>query len=416
MRYPELLLPAKGPEELRCAVSFGADSVYIGGSAFSLRAKSRNFSAEEMRSGIDFAHRKGAKVYVAANIFAHNRDLESSYQYFEELFDIKPDGILVSDPGLFNIAKEICHDIPIHISTQANNTNYGTFLFWRALGAKRVVCARELSLLEIGEIRKHVPKDLEIEAFVHGSMCMSYSGRCLLSNYLTGRDANQGECSHPCRWKYSLQEETRPGLFLPIEEDDKGTYILNSADLNMIEHIPELIEAGIDCFKVEGRMKNALYVATVARAYRRAIDDFKESEDKYRKNIPYYLSETGKCTVRKFSTGFYFGRPGSDAQIYDESTYSSPYVFLGIFEGTSKEGLGLVRQKNKFSVGEKIEVMSAENRADVNLTIKGIWDEEGRSVESAPHAKQVVSVKLEDEAGKQYMPQTHDIMRKISSE
>ena len=263
MRKPELLIPASSLEVLKTAVRFGADAVYIGGEAFGLRAKAKNFSIEEMREGITFAHAHNVRVHVTANILAHNRDLGGAEVYFHELKEMKPDALIIADPGMFTLAKEICPKIDIHVSTQANNTNYMTYLFWHKLGAKRVVCARELSLSEIKEIRRRIPEDMEIESFIHGAMCISYSGRCLLSNYFVGRDANQGACTHPCRWNYAVVEETRPGEYLPVYENERGTYIFNSRDLCMIEHIPELVDAGIDSFKIEGRMKNALYVATV---------------------------------------------------------------------------------------------------------------------------------------------------------
>ena len=274
MRVPELLIPASSLEVLKTAVIFGADAVYIGGEAFGLRAKAKNFSMEDMKEGIQFAHAHEVRVYVTANILAHNGDLSGVEAYFQELKAIGPDALIISDPGVFTIAKRICPEIEIHISTQANNTNYATYRFWHELGAKRVVSARELSMKEIKEIRANIPDDLEIETFVHGAMCISYSGRCLLSNYFTGRDANQGACTHPCRWKYAVMEESRPGEYLPVYENERGTYIFNSKDLCMIGHIPDLIDAGIDSFKIEGRMKTALYVATVARTYRKAIDDY----------------------------------------------------------------------------------------------------------------------------------------------
>ena len=288
MRKPELLIPAGSLEVLRTAVNYGADAVYIGGDVFSLRAKAKNFTKEEMIEGIAYAHSKNVKVYVTANIFAHNDDLKEAEEYFKEMAQIKPDGLIISDPGMFSLAEKYCPEVERHISTQANNTNYLTYRFWYEHGAKRVVSARELSLREIKEIRANIPEDMEIESFIHGAMCISYSGRCLLSNYFTGRDANRGECTHPCRWKYAVEEEKSPGEYLPVFENERGTYIFNSKDLCMIEHIPEMIDAGIDSFKIEGRMKTALYVACVARTYRKAIDDFLESEEKYRANMDWY--------------------------------------------------------------------------------------------------------------------------------
>ena len=293
---PELLVPASSLEVLKVAVIYGADAVYIGGDLYGLRAKAKNFSMEEMGEGIAFAHARGKRVFVTANITAHNRDLEGIRGYFHELKEIGPDALIISDPGVFAIAREVCPEIEVHISTQANNVNFGTYLFWHQQGARRVVSARELTLEEIKEIRKNIPEELEIETFIHGAMCISYSGRCLLSNYFTGRDANLGACTHPCRWKYYLMEENRPGEYLPVEENERGTYIFNSKDLCMIEHIPDLVEAGIDSFKIEGRMKTALYVADVARTYRQAIDDYFISPELYESRREYYRQEISKCT------------------------------------------------------------------------------------------------------------------------
>ncbi len=311
MRHPELLIPAGSLEALKTAVIFGADAVYIGGEAFSLREKAKNFSMAEMAEGIAFAHARGVKVYVTANILAHNADLSGVEAYLQELRDLHPDALIISDPGVFQIAGRICPEIDRHISTQANNTNYETCRFWWELGAKRIVTARELSLEEIREMREKMPEEMEIESFVHGAMCISYSGRCLLSNYFTGRDANQGACTHPCRWKYAVMEETRPGEYFPIGENERGTFLFNSKDLCMIDHIPDLIEAGIDSFKVEGRMRTALYVAAVARAYRKAIDDFQRDPALYEKNRPWYRQQIEGCTYRPFSTGFFLRETGS---------------------------------------------------------------------------------------------------------
>ena len=393
MRHPELLVPESSLEVLKIAVVFGADAVYIGGEAFGLRAKAKNFSMEDMKEGILFAHEHGVRVYVTANILAHNEDLEGVRAYFEELKEIGPDALIISDPGVFTVAREVCPEIDVHISTQANNTNYGTFLFWQKLGASRVVTARELSLEEIRQIRAKIPEDLEIETFVHGAMCISYSGRCLLSNYFTGRDANQGACTHPCRWKYAVVEEKRPGEYLPVYENERGTYIFNSKDLCMIEHIPELIESGIDSFKIEGRMKTALYVATVARTYRKAIDDYLESPEKYKENMPWYLDQISNCTYRHFTTGFFFGKPSEEAQIYDNNTYEKEYTYLGIVGQQNKEGLYRIEQRNKFSVGETIEVMRA-NGDNIPVTVMRIVDEEGNDMSSAPHPKQVLYLDL----------------------
>ena len=404
-RRPELLIPASSLEVLRTAVIFGADAVYIGGGAFGLRAKAKNFSPEDMRAGLEFAHSRGVRVHVTVNILAHNADLPGVEAYLRELKEMAPDALIIADPAVFQLAGRICPEIDRHISTQANNTNYGTYRFWWELGAKRVVSARELSLKEIREIREHIPEEMEIESFIHGAMCISYSGRCLLSNYFTGRDANQGACTHPCRWKYSVVEETRPGEYMPVYENERGTYIFNSRDLCMIEHIPEMIDAGIDSFKIEGRMKTALYVATVARTYRRAIDDYLESPELYQKNMPWYLDQISNCTYRQFTTGFYFGKPGEEAQIYDNNTYVKEYTYLGIVGG-ERDGMCRIEQRNKFSVGEEIEIMKPDGR-NVRVRVDRIQDEEGNAVESAPHPKQVLYIGLE--GGK---AETYDILRR----
>ncbi len=456
---PELLIPASGPEALKVAVHYGADAVYIGGEAFSLRAKAINFTREEMIRGVAYAHEHGVKVYVTVNILAHNADLEEADDYLSFLADLKPDALLVADPGIFVRAGKICPQIPIHISTQANNVNYETFLFWHSLGAERVVCGRELSLKEIAQIRAHIPDSLEIEAFVHGAMCISYSGRCLLSNFLTGRDANQGACTHPCRWQYHLsapetstvtknaaglsgcaeedagypgcaekeafgtgrsgessdrdrlsyiEEETRPGERFPVYENERGTFLFNSKDLCMVEHIPDMIEAGIDSLKIEGRMKNALYVATAARTYRRALDDLARGYDIYEGNLEWYRKQIRDCTFRPFTTGFFYGKPGPDAQIYDSNTYEKTCTYLGCVRDIVQIGshrYAEIIQKNKFSVGEEAELMRPDGE-DVRFLIEEILDEEGRPVESAPHPQQKLYVRLNADV------QKYDILRR----
>ena len=344
---------------------------------------------------------------MTVNILAHNDDLPGVEEYLKELKEIGPDALIIADPAIFQMAKDICPGIERHISTQANNTNYGTYLFWWKQGAKRVVSARELSLKEIREIRDRIPEAMEIESFIHGAMCISYSGRCLLSNYFTGRDANQGACTHPCRWKYAVVEETRPGEYMPVYENERGTYIFNSKDLCMIGHIPEMIEAGIDSFKIEGRMKTALYVATVARTYRKAIDDYLADVQRYQKNMPWYLDQISNCTYRQFTTGFYFGKPGDESQIYDSNTYVKEYTYLGIIGG-EKDGLYRIEQRNKFSVGETIEIMKPDGQ-NIETAVQRIVDEEGNEQESAPHPKQVLYVELDHEASQ------YDILRRAES-
>lgn len=402
---PEVLAPANSLEVLKTAVEYGADAVYIGGEMYGLRAKAKNFSAEDMKKGIAYAHERGKKVYVTANITPHNRDLEGVRAYFHELKEIRPDALIISDPGVFTIAKEVCPEIDIHISTQSNNVNYMTFRFWKEQGATRVVTARELSLEEIGDIRKNIPDDFEIETFVHGAMCISYSGRCLLSHYFTGRDANLGACTHPCRWKYYIMEEKRPGEFLPVEENERGTYIFNSKDLCMIEHIPELVNAGIDSFKIEGRMKTALYVAVVSRTYRQAIDDYFEDPQKYIDNIPYYKKEIAKCTYRQFTTGFFFGPTTHDSQIYDNNTYVKGYEYLGTILESLEDGRGVFEQKNKFSVGDEVEIMKPTGE-NIVTKVLSMQDEKGENVDSCPHPGQRITLQTECTL------QEYDIIRK----
>ncbi|SFG38768.1 peptidase U32 family protein [Oribacterium sp. WCC10] len=406
LKETELLIPAGSLDVLKTAVNYGANAVYIGGEAFGLRANAKNFSIDEIREGVAYAHERNVKVFVTANILAHNGDMDEAREYFKELSTTGIDAVLVADPGMFMIAKEtLPESVELHISTQANNTNYETFLFWWKMGAKRVVCARELSLKEIKEIREHIPVELDIEAFIHGAMCMSYSGRCMLSNFFTGRDANRGECTHPCRWKYNIVEEKRPGQYYPIYENDRGTFIFNSKDLCMIEHVPELIEAGIDSLKIEGRMKTALYVATVARTYRKALDDLKESEEKYRANMEWYKSEIAKCTYREFTTGFYYGKPSQEDHIYDNNTYVTGSVYLGTIERT-EDGWSYLEQKNKFSVGETIEIMKP-NGDDIPIEVLEIRDAETDvPQESCPHACQKIKVRFS------VAPEARDIIRK----
>ncbi len=409
MKKPELLVPASSLEVLKIAVMYGADAVYIGGEAFGLRAKAKNFSHEDMKEGIEFAHAHGCKVHVTVNILAHNRDLDGVREYLWELKELHPDALIIADPGIFTYAREICPEIEAHVSTQANNTNVETYRFWHRLGAKRVVTARELSLAEIKEIRAGIPEDLEVETFIHGAMCISYSGRCLLSNYLTGRDANQGACTHPCRWKYSIVEEQRPGEYMPVFENERGTYIFNSKDLCMIEHLDDLIDAGVDSMKIEGRMKTALYVATVARTYRKAIDDYLESPEKYKSNMDWYRDQISNCTYRQFTTGFFYGKPDENSQIYDSNTYVKEYTYLGFAEEIDERGFARITQRNKFTVGETIEIMKP-NGDNVQTVVRGIYDSEGSAMESAPHPQQTLFVDLDQEIS------VYDILRRAEQE
>lgn len=407
MKKPELLMPAGSFDVLKTAFRFGADAVYVGGDMFSLRAKAHNFTNDELKEAVEYTHSIGKKIYVTVNITAHNDDMDGVKEYLKELREIHPDGLIISDPGVFMMAKAFAPNLELHISTQANNVNYLTFRFWYEQGAKRVVTARELSLKEVREIRENIPDDMEIESFIHGAMCISYSGRCLLSNYLTGRDANLGECTHPCRWKYYISEENRQGEYMPIFENDRGTFIFNSKDLCMIDHIPELIDAGIDSFKIEGRMKTALYVATVARAYRNAIDTYFEDPEKYKENIPVYFEEIGKCTNRMFTTGFYFGKPSAESMVYGESTYVKDYVYLGTIlsacEVSGEEaGCAIEKaykieliQKNKFCTGDEIEILAPGSLEIKKCKVLKITDEQGNEMPSCPHASQRIYVYID---------------------
>ncbi len=400
MTKPELLAPAGDLEKLKIAVLYGADAVYMGGTSFGLRAKAKNFGSADMREGIDFAHEHGAKVYITCNIFAHNEDFEKLPAYLEELRELKADAILVSDPGVFSVARQVVPDMDIHISTQANNTNYRSALFWKELGAKRIVMARELSLKEITEINQNIPPELETEAFVHGAMCISYSGRCLLSNYLSGRDANRGACSHPCRWQYYVTEETRPGEYMPIVEEERGTYIFNSKDLCMVQNIPDLVRAGIKSLKIEGRIKTSFYVGTVVKAYREAIDDYFKDPALYESRRERYVAEAAKASYRGFTTGFYYGKPQSGEQIYTTSSYIRTYDFIGmVIDYDSEKGLALIEQRNKFVLGDKAEFL--RHGADVlEMTVDEMYDENMTPITEAPHPQQHIWLRVPGEVNK----------------
>jgi len=401
----ELLIPAGTLSLVRTAVRYGADAVYVGGEQFGLRAKAKNLTTEELAEAVRFCHERGRKLYVTANILAHNRDLDGVRRYFAELREIGPDAVIIADPGVFTIAKEMLFpEIAIHISTQANNVNVGTFSFWYDCGASRVVCGRELTLEEIAQIRAGIPREAEIEAFVHGAMCISYSGRCLLSNVLTGRDANLGACTHPCRWKYAIAEETRPGEYMPIEENERGTFIMNSKDLCMIGHIPELLSAGIDSFKVEGRMKHELYVATVARAYRMAIDACLRDPFEYTALLPWLKTEIAGAQTRETDTGFFFGRPGPEAMSYEGLPPEETRVYLGTVEALLPDGWAALTQKNKFRVGDTVTVMKPDGR-NLSARVNAITDADGVPMESCPHPKQQIRVQFS------LLPEEGDVLR-----
>lgn len=393
MKKIELLAPAGSLEALKVAIEYGANAVYLGGPMYGLRANAKNFTMDDIKEGVEYAHKRNVRVFVTANIIAHNEDLNYIDKYFIDLEKIGVDALIIADPGIFTIAKKVVPNMEIHISTQANNTNYLGMKFWKDLGVKRVVAARELSAKEIKKISEVLP-DLDIEAFVHGAMCISYSGRCLLSNYMTGRDSNHGDCAHPCRWRYHVVEQTRPGEYFPIEEDEKGTYIYNSKDLCMIEYIPEIIECGINSLKVEGRMKSAYYVATVIKIYREAIDDYLKDPKLYESKKEYYLREVCKSSYRDFTTGFYFRKPGASEQIYDRNTYIRKYNFCGlVLDYNEDTKIATIEQRNKFSIGDQIEILLKKGEFKVE-TINFMQDEEGNDIEDAPHPKQIIKVKL----------------------
>lgn len=402
MKNVELLAPAGDLERLKFAIVYGANAVYIGGQIFGLRAAAKNFTLEEMAEGVEFAHKRGAKVFVTANIIPHNEDLEELPDYLRKLQEIGIDAVIVSDPGTMSMVKEIVPDMEIHVSTQANNTNYRTVKFWHDMGAERVVLARELSFAEIKDIRDRIPQQLELEAFVHGAMCISYSGRCLLSNYMANRDANRGECAQPCRWNYHIVEEKRPGEYMQVYEDERGTYIMNSKDLCMIEYIPQLIEAGINSLKIEGRMKTTFYVATVIRAYRLAIDSYLKNPEGWSFK-PEWMEELKKSSHRDFTTGFYVDKPGPKDHIYDVVQYVRTYDFIGAVKAYNPETkIATIEQRNRFFRGDAIEILGPQEKI-TKMVIEEMWDEEGNSIEVAPHPQQIVKMKIEDYVDEFYL-------------
>jgi putative protease len=404
MKKIELLAPAGDLEKLKIAIDYGADAVYFGGSMFGLRAGAGNLSVEDMREGIMYAHSHNAKAYMTVNIFAHNKDINMLPDYLKSLKDIPIDAFLVSDPGVFEVFREILPDAEIHLSTQANTTNYMTANFWYRQGVKRIVAAREMSFEELREFRTGIPEDMEIEAFVHGAMCISYSGRCLLSNFMTGRDSNRGACAHPCRWNYALMEEQRPGEYFPVEEDERGTYVFNSKDLCMIEHIPEIIESGISSAKIEGRMKTIFYAATVVRVYREAIDAYYADPENYRFK-PEWLEELSKVSNRHFTTGFFLGRPDESSQNYESSAYIREYDFIGIVrEYDEASGYAIVEQRNNFKKDQKIEIFGPGSAGFFTQEIKEMYDaKSGEPIDVAPHAQQLVRLKVDQPVAEKYM-------------
>lgn len=405
MNKPELLAPAGNMEKLKMALIYGADAVYIGGEQYGLRAQAGNFTMDEIRRAVSFTHKMNRKLYVTVNIIPHNDDLVGLSAYLKELEEAEVDALIISDPGVLTVVKETIPNMELHLSTQANNTNYKAAEFWYKQGVKRIILARELSFLEIEEIIKKAPKDLKFEAFIHGAMCISYSGRCLLSNYMVGRDANRGECAHPCRYKYHLVEEKRPGQYMPVEEDERGTYIFNSKDLCMIEYIPELINSGLKSLKIEGRMKSSYYVATVIRAYRNAIDEYFKNPENYILKKE-WVEEVNKASHREFFTGFYFNNPDEKGQIYKTSSYIRDYDFIGlVLDYDDETNLAVVEQRNKMSLGDEIEIIGPKRKM-FKQTIKRMWDDENNPIQEAPHPQQKIKMEIEKPAGR------YDILRR----
>lgn len=393
MEKPELLAPGGSLEKLKTAIMYGADAVYIGGEAYSLRVAAENFSEDDMKEGLEFAHSRGKKVYITANIIPHNKDIDEFYKFVEKIKPMGFDAVLTADLGIFDILREQAPEIPIHVSTQANNVNYRSAAMWYKLGAKRVVLGREMSFKEMREIRERTPKELELEAFVHGAMCISYSGRCLLSNYMTGRDANQGACAHPCRWNYSLVEQTRPGEYMDIYENERGSFIFNSKDLCLIEHIPELIESGISSFKIEGRVKTSYYVATIVKAYREEIDRYFENPQSYTFDKSQF-EELCKVSHRPYTTGFAFGRPDGKGQVYTDSSYIRDYDLIGIVtDYDSSTGIATITQRNRFFKGDEIEVLQPGKPFHTQI-VESMKNENDEEIDVAPHAAMIVKIPL----------------------
>ncbi len=397
-----MLAPAGDLEKLKIAVDYGADAVYFGGEMFSLRAGAGNLTIKEIEQGVEYAHKKNVRCHMTLNIFAHNEDIEPLENYLKSIRHIPVDAFIVSDPGVIELIKKYIPDAELHLSTQANMTNYVTANFWRSQGVKRLVLARELTLKEIKQVRENIPDDMELESFVHGAMCISYSGRCLLSNFMIDRDANRGQCAHPCRWKYKLVEEQRPGEYYPVEEDSRGTYILNSKDLCMLKYIPDIIDAGVSSAKIEGRMKSVFYVATVVSAYRKAIDSYYDDPDNYEFNLEWF-DEMMKASHREFTTGFYFDKPTNEDQNYQTSAYVRDYSFTGMVKSyDEKTGMAIVEQRNKMVVGDEIEIFGPGIEF-FTQKLEILQDEEGNPLESAPHPQQILKIKMEKPVSENYI-------------
>jgi putative protease len=405
MNKPELLAPSGSFEKMKVALLYGADAVYLGGSEFGLRAASKNFNMDELSKAVEYAHKSGKKVHVTVNAIIRNEQITRLKEYLRLLNQIRPDALIIVDLGALSLAREYAPDIELHISTQANNTNYLSIAQWHKLGAKRIVLSRELTLKEIKEIRRNISPEIELEAFVHGAMCISYSGRCHLSNYMASRDANMGACAQSCRWKYFLVEEQRPDEYLPVFENDSGAFILNSKDLNMIEHIPELIDAGICSFKIEGRVKSEYYVATITNAYRQAIDAYCAHPETYEFQRR-WLDEVHKVSHRQYGTGFFFGNPKQSGQAYESSVYIREYDVVAVVEeNCTSDGFALCTQRNHFRVGEELELLSP-GRESEPFVLQEMYDQHGNRINSAPHAVMPLRIKFP------FAAQKGDMLRK----
>ena len=395
MRKPEILAPAGDFSRLIYALEYGADAVYVGGEDFSLRAAAGNFTRAELKRAVEYVHGKQKKIYVACNIVPRNEEIDQLPEYASFLQQAGVDAVIISDLGSFTVFRRYAPNVDIHISTQANVTNYETCMAWYHLGAKRVVLARELSLDEIIQIRRRVPEDLELEAFVHGAMCMAYSGRCLLSQFMTGRDSNRGFCAQPCRWKYALMEEKRPGQYFPVEETDSGTLFMNSKDLSMIDHIPELCEAGISSFKIEGRIKTEYYVAIITQAYRRALDDCFTDVIAYGNNLPTYLQQVDMVSHRPYYTGFYFPDPELNGQNYHEPSYIRNYDLVGTVNGYDALRRRLVvTEKNKINAGDELIIVEPGQPLR-KFNANRMFDSDGTQILVAPHPEMKITIEYD---------------------
>jgi len=394
IRRPELLAPAGNLEKLKMAVVYGADAVYLGGEEYGLRAAAGNFSDDELEEGIAFAHAHGRKVYLTMNIIPHNKDFDGMAEYIARVRDMGADAVIFSDPGVYDMLRRYAPGMELHLSTQANNTNWRSAAFWHRHGVKRIILARELSIDEIREIRRNVPEDLELEIFVHGAMCISYSGRCLLSNYMASRDSNRGQCAHPCRWNYRLVEEKRPGQYFPVYENERGTYIFNSKDLCLIEHIPEIAESGISSLKIEGRMKSSYYVATVVKAYREALDAYISDPEGYTFDNA-WLEEISKASHRDYTTGFFYSKPTGDGQVYGSSSYIREYDFVGLVTAyDEKTGTAAIEQRNRFAVGDELEVVPPKGPYRIQKVTE-MRNADGEVIEAAPHPQMTVYMHMD---------------------